>query len=147
MNRFAAGIRVVLITIGLCVSGVAFAETQCVGGAPPPCEPIPVTDSRDPLPDCAQSGTCASNDPITLADGSASQRAPRDTNGEGFRQLFKTFANLCKKSSESCSEWQLRIAGLGGYCKQQSAALVSVCTIAVDDQAERNCPDVACPAG
>lgn len=147
MNRFAAGIRVALITIGLCVSASAFADAVCPDGTPQPCAPIVVTDSRDPLPDCAQSGTCASNDPITLADGSASQRAPRDTTSDGFRDLFKTLANLCKKSGESCTDWHLRIAGLGGYCKLQSAALVSVCTIAADDQFERNCPNVACPAG
>lgn len=100
MNRFAAGIRVALIIIATVVSAGAFAETQCPGGTAPPCESIVVTDSRDPLPDCAIAGTCASNDPIYSADGTLTAQASEAT----YLKLFKTLAKFCKGSTESCTD-------------------------------------------
>ena len=77
--------------------------------------------------------------------GSGVQKAPSGTDGEGFVRLLKTLPKFCKSSAESCSDWNLRIGA--GYCRLQSASLVSVCNIAVNDQGQRNCPDVSCPGG
>ena len=142
MNRFAAGIRVVLITIGLGVSGVAFADTQCIGGAPPPCEPIPVTDSRDPLPDCAIAGTCASNDPIYSADGTLTAQASEAT----YLKLFKTLAKFCKGSTESCTDWYNKV---GRICATPAYHLTrDVCIDAAHNQWSANCPAIPqCPVG
>ena len=60
---------------------------------------------------------------------------------------IKKVALFCKKADQSCSDWgqslSFSVCGKGAY-----VLLVSVCNIAINDQVDRNCPDVpSCPAG
>ena len=162
MNRFAAGIRVALITIGLCVSASAFAETQCVGGAPPPCEPIPVTDSRDATPPtCQDVGMCdnlqALNDMLAYL---ASTAATPQTAREKVIGLLK--AGHCKKASDDCVTWGQRMTtpkGLPtpnaqstgtGFCQAASVGIlgvaIAICTNIVNlEVSAEGCYNVSCP--
>ena len=149
MNRFAAGIRVALIIIATVVSVGAFAETQCPGGTAPPCEPIVVTGSRDPVATCEETGTCEDlRYALLLADGTRVERAPNGSTAEDYSfRLFRTLAGGCKKSTETCTEWNKRTTGVGGFCFGQGLSLRTVCIIGSNDQFGRNCPDVNCPVG
>ncbi len=62
---------------------------------------------------------------------------------EDFIKIFKKTAGLCKKSTESCSDWGVRI-GLN-YCTR-AGTLVSICNLAIHTEVNtNNCSNVSCP--
>ena len=147
MNRFAAGIRVALIIIATVVSVGAFAETQCPGGTAPPCEPIVVTDSRDPVATCEETGTCGDlAPPLLLADGRFVQTGPIGSSAQVWVSFFKNTAALCKKASESCARWFDRATI---HCDQipTSSVRYIACQTTANNQYGNDCPNVTYPAG
>lgn len=152
MNRFAAGIRIVLIAIGLFGSVAAIADTQCLGGTPPPCsDPIEVTGERDPIPTCEELGTCTASDPILVASGMA-VAASTSQSKSFIEKHIKKVALFCLRAStdpsvDPCTKWgedmAATVCGRGSY-----VVLGTICNIAVVDEVQVGCRDVPkCPLG
>lgn len=140
-------LRDFLFVFSLFASGHAFADGDCGGvPCPPVLPPMEVTDTREPLPTCEELGICpqAPEDPVLLAGGGIVV-LPRSSETAGIERFFKGLPGFCKKSTESCNDWNLRVSL--EYCRNPKyISVVTHCNIFANDQGSIGCPHVMCPS-
>jgi hypothetical protein len=86
-----------------------------------------------------------SNNPRDGGGGGGTSATEKPTTEEGFKKLWKLTKDLCKKSTESCAEWGVRIEL--NYCALRAGSLVSICNLAVHSEQEglNSRKNVECP--